>query len=531
MTSTVQNPILPGFNPDPSICRVGKDYYIATSTFEWYPGVQIHHSRDLVNWNLIARPLNREDLLDMRGNPDSCGVWAPCLSFHEGYFYLVYTDVKRFDGHYKDTHNYLTRCQHIDGEWEPPVYLNSSGFDPSIFHAEDGRQYICNMVWDHRSSEQFFGGIVLQEYSAEQQKLIGPSKLIFAGSELGRTEAPHLYWRDGYYYLITAEGGTGYEHAVTMARSKDLWGPYELDPIKHIVTSKDEPDYPLQKAGHADFVEDESGTPWLVHLASRPLPGTDRCPLGRETALQQMVWTDEGWLRKAEDGITPDLQTKIPYKAQQWKLRHYIYDWNSLKLPDDFQWLRTPDPDAIFSLRDRPGYLRLIGRESIGSWFTQSLVARRQQAFNCQVTTRLCFESDTFQHAAGLVSYYNTEKFHYLLIRHDEELGMCLEIMSCLADRDWMLEFADERVPLPARHCKEGIYLRLDIAGPTLKFSWSLDGIAWQGIGGTLDQSLLSDDCGTGANFTGSFVGMACQDTSGQAGHADFEFFEYLEQD
>lgn len=128
----IQNPILAGFNPDPSICRVGKDYYIATSTFEWYPGVQIHHSRNLADWTLVARPLARESQLDMRGNPDSCGVWAPCLSYADGKFWLVYTDVKRFDANFKDAHNYLVTCDSITGNWTDPVYMNSSGFDPSF---------------------------------------------------------------------------------------------------------------------------------------------------------------------------------------------------------------------------------------------------------------------------------------------------------------------------------------------------------------------------------------------------------------
>jgi len=136
----IRNPILPGFRADPSICRVGSDYYIAVSTFEWYPGVEIHHSTDLVNWRLVARPLNRAALLDMRGNPDSCGIWAPCLSHADGKFWLVYTDVKRLDGDFKDAHNYITACETIDGDWCDPWYVNSSGFDPSLFHDDDGRK-------------------------------------------------------------------------------------------------------------------------------------------------------------------------------------------------------------------------------------------------------------------------------------------------------------------------------------------------------------------------------------------------------
>lgn len=139
-------PILPGFHPDPSIVRVGNDYYIAVSTFEWYLGVQIYHSLDLVNWALVSRPLNRAALLDMTGCPDSCGIWTPCLSYADGLFYLIYTNVKRFDGNFKDWPNDLTTCATIDGEWSDPVYLNSSGFDQSLFHDDDGSKWLANMV-------------------------------------------------------------------------------------------------------------------------------------------------------------------------------------------------------------------------------------------------------------------------------------------------------------------------------------------------------------------------------------------------
>ena len=155
------NPILPGFNPDPSICRVGEDYYIATSTFEWYPGVQIHHSRDLVNWTLVRRPLERADQLDLRGEPDSCGVWAPCLTHDGTQFWLVYTDVKRKEGSFKDAHNYLVTAPAIEGPWSDPVYMNSSGFDPSLFHDDDGKKWFVNMLWDHRTRPLLFAGIAL----------------------------------------------------------------------------------------------------------------------------------------------------------------------------------------------------------------------------------------------------------------------------------------------------------------------------------------------------------------------------------
>jgi xylan 1,4-beta-xylosidase len=256
----IKNPILPGFNPDPSILRVGDDYYIATSTFEWFPGVQIHHSRDLIHWRLLTRPLNRPSQLNMLGDADSCGVWAPCLTYADGLFWLIYTDVKRFGrssmavasgASLRDFHNYLVTSPTIDGEWSDPVYLNSSGFDPSLFHDEDGRKYLVNMRWDYRPGFNKFSGIVLQEYSHDQRKLVGPVHCIFRGTSLGFTEGPHLYKRDGYYHLLTAEGGTNFGHAVTMARSRELTGPYELHPDAQVLTSRNRPDVELQRAGHA----------------------------------------------------------------------------------------------------------------------------------------------------------------------------------------------------------------------------------------------------------------------------------------
>jgi xylan 1,4-beta-xylosidase len=269
----IRNPILRGFNPDPSIVRVGDDYYIATSTFEWYPGVQIHHSRDLVHWRLLTRPLRRASQLDMRGDPDSCGIWAPCLTHHDGLFHLIYTDVKRYGrssaagapgASLRDFHNYLVTSATIDGDWSDPIYLNSSGFDPSLFHDDDGRKFLVNMLWDHRPAQNRFAGIVLQEYSPAAQRLIGERQIIFAGTPIGFTEAPHLYKRNGWYYLLTAEGGTGWGHAVTMARSRAIDGPYELHPDVYILTARDRPDAPLQRAGHADLVDTPAGQTYIV---------------------------------------------------------------------------------------------------------------------------------------------------------------------------------------------------------------------------------------------------------------------------
>lgn len=524
----VNNPILRGFNPDPSICRVGDDYYIATSTFEWYPGIQLHHSRDLVNWGFAGRPLNRPELLDMVGVPDSCGVWAPCLTWNDGLFYLCYTVARRFDGNFKDTHNFLTTSSAIEGPWSAPVYLNSSGFDPSLYHAPDGRKWYLNMVWDHRPDRTFFRGITLQEFSPATSRLSGERRFIFDGSRLGCTEGPHLYRFDGFYYLMTAEGGTGYEHVVTLARSRRLEGPYEIDPAGPLVTSRSAPDHPLQRAGHGDLVEAADGHFYLVHLCSRPLPGTRRSPLGRETAIQRVEKTADGWFRLSGGGPLPQVDADVGTAAKKPEAPRVRDDFNTSQLPSHYQWLRSSKPQELFSLDARPGFLRLAGRESIGSPFHQALVARRQQHFSYEAQTCVEFEPAHFQQMAGLVCYYNASKFHYLYISRDEEVGKHLAVMSCEGEvlLDARFPGYGQRLPVPE---DQPLYLRARVELSRLRFAWSPDGRAWVELACELDASLLSDEAGKGesAHFTGTFVGMCCQDLAGNRQPADFAWFSY----
>jgi xylan 1,4-beta-xylosidase len=529
----IRNPILPGFNPDPSICRVDADYYIATSTFEWYPGVQIHHSRDLMNWRLVRRPLDRASLLDMRGEPDSCGVWAPCLSHADGRFWLVYTDVKRFEGSFKDAHNYITTARAIEGPWSDPVYVNSSGFDPSLFHDDDGRKWFLNMIWDHRPGGRAnlrnpaFGGIVLQEWDEATGKLIGSAKNIFSGSPHGLVEGPHLYKRSGWYYLTTAEGGTGYDHAMTMARSRRIDGPYELHPNVHLLTSKDAPGAALQRAGHGQIVETPDGQVYHTHLCSRPLRGLKRSPLGRETAIQKCVWRDDDWLYLADGGRVPAVEVPSPFPTRsEPRPRSRRYAFSSPGLPLDFQWLRTPYPDRIFSLSARHGWLRLIGRESIGSWFEQSLVARRQVHFAYRAQAELEFEPSTFQQAAGLAAYYNRQKFHCLAVTWHETQGRALTILSSEGDPEGRLT-GSLASPIPVG-AHGPVRLAATVDHAKLQFAFALDGV-WRDVGPVLDASILSDEAGAGehGSFTGAFVGMFAFDTSGGAIGADFRYFEY----
>ena len=525
---SVTNPILPGFNPDPSICRVGADYYIATSTFEWFPGVQIHHSRDLANWALVTRPLTRKSQLDMRGNPDSCGVWAPCLSHDGEQFWLVYTDVKRKDGSFKDAHNYIVTAPAIEGPWSDPIYVNSSGFDPSLFHDEDGRKWFVNMLWDHRGRPHKFAGIALQEYDPIAQKLVGKRRTIFRGTDLALVEGPHLYKRNGWYYLLTAEGGTGYEHACTFARSRNIDGPYELHPQAHILTAKDAPENPLQRAGHGDIVETPEGATYLVHLASRPLPGK-RSVLGRETAIQQAHWAGDDWLY-VKGGPAPSLDVELPGafdESRHWAEQRYTFAPDA-PLPLDFQWLRTPEPERIFSLTAKPGSLRLYGRESIASWFEQALVARRQTHFDYDAETVVSFAPTDEREMAGLICYYGRYNFHFLAISGTPEGTRELLVMSSLASfPDGNLSFSGEPIPLPPTG---EIALKVEVRHAGLHFFYARRDGGWQSAGPALDASILSDECGGHAehgSFTGAFVGMAAYDLNGTARPADFSHFLY----
>jgi xylan 1,4-beta-xylosidase len=529
--NSIQNPILRGFNPDPSIIRVHDDYYIATSTFEWFPGVQIHHSKDLVNWKLVARPLNRLSQLDMKGVPDSCGVWAPCLSYDDGTFYLIYSNVKSFAGVWKDTPNYLVTTNDILGDWSEPIFIDASGFDGSLFHDDDGKKYFLSMRIDHRKSK-LFGGIILQEFDEKTGKLVGKKQLVFEGTEFGLTEGPHLYKKDGYYYLITAEGGTEYGHVVSMARAKNIEGTYEVSPRNPLVSCRDFPEYYLQKSGHGDLVQTPDGKWLIVFLTGRPLSPNGFCILGRETSIETLIWNKNDWPILSSQSSLPRIQVELPSNASlpQNLFQFIREDFDAENLNSQFQSLRVPISEEWVSLSIRKGFLCLKGRESLSSLHNQSLIARRVQSLNIEVSTSLDFSPNDFQQMAGLVCYYNTGHFHYLSVSADDDGKRCLQIIT--HNNFEHIEVLDEPIVVQ----NEGsIFLKLMLYGADLQFYFSLDNKNWHTIGGILDAAILSDDYVREVGmryqpaFTGTFVGLCCQDLTGNYHPAYFDWFEYKE--
>ena len=601
-----KNPILRGFHPDPSIIRVGVDYYIATSTFEWWPGIQINHSRDLVHWEICTYALQDAGLVNLQGIGPSQGIWAPCLTYDKGIFYLAYTVVNSFYCNMYDTRNYLITAENIMGPWSEPVPLHNMGFDPSLFHDTDGKKYMVSMVTDHRVPKKYAGRIVLQEYDPVRKTLVGEIREIYAASDIF-LEGPHILKHDGWYYLVAADTGTGEGHGQSILRSRSIWGPYEMykspkcvrtreGEAWSIMTTRHSPEYPLQKAGHADFVETPDGQWYAVYLCSRALenrnpadakkfPGVRRYPLGRETAIQKVHWTEDGWLEIDSESVLPDLVTeiagaeavrtkfqpritdtaennsavqatpeqeaadtaenkpveqasepgavdaaeKIPAAGKcperETGITAEIYcereDFDGADISPEFQSLRIPMTEEYVSLTARPGWLRMYGREGLASLFRQSLIARRRTEFVCSCSCKVEFEPQNFKQMAGLICMYDTENYMYLHISRDEDCGKCITLLRAEIK---VYTYPVEPVPLPE---DVPVFLKAEIHYDRIQFYYAAGIEDYQKIGPEDDCSYMSDEACSQGWFTGSMLGICCQDLTGAGQYADFDFFIY----
>ena len=537
----ITNPILKGFNPDPSIVRVGEDYYIATSTFEWFPGVQIHHSRDLKHWRLLTRPLDRVSQLDLRGVGASQGIWAPCLTWDKGVFYLVYTVVTAFYCNMYDTHNYIVTAPDIMGPWSEPTELPGFGFDPSLFHDDDGRKYMVCMVTDHRVPKKYVGRLIVQEYDPVAKRMVGDFHEVYQAEDIF-LEGPHIFKKDGWYYLFCADTGTGEGHGQTMLRSRHVFGPYEMDrpafgnrTEKHeaysLLTTRHNPEHPLQKAGHCDLVETPNGEWYAVHLCGRPLDrrnpddaprfaGCRRYLLGRETAIQRMVWTEDGWLRLSNGTNLPAVEVEEPdLPSCPWPKEPERETFDKESISQNWQMLRVPLDETDLSLSACPGMLRLYGGNGLGSRFKQSLIAQRLTEHSAQVETSVAFEPAYFKQMAGLILYYDNDNYLYLHLTRDEELGKVITLLKA-ENKQYTSPFG--YLPVPE---KVPVQLRMTIRDGYVSFAWAANG-EWRELEGTIDASFLSDEACTEGWFTGTMVGLCCQDLTASRQHADFAYFE-----
>ena len=532
----IRNPVLPGFHPDPSILRVGSDYYIATSTFEWYPVVRLHHSTDLLDWRPLGGLLNERRLLDLTGAGDSCGVWAPSLSYADGEFHLLYTDVATFAGGYWDPQNYLVTAPTPAGPWSDPVVLHGRGFDASLFHDLDGTSWMLSMVADWRPGNNRFAGISIQQYDRRTRRLVGAERPIFKGTSAGLTEAPNLYRKDGWYFLVTAEGGTSWDHQVTVARSRHLLGPYETDPAGPLLTSAGRPELALQKAGHGSLVRTPAGEWYMAHLVGRPYSPLGRCVLGRETALQEVLWTEDGWPRiaggvPAETVPAPAASTTPPVSPRVED--DETDDFDAPALGVNWSTLRRPATPEWIDLSTRPSYLRIRGGQSPMARQRPSLVARRVTAQRCTFEAVLEFAPRNYRQLAGVTAYYNTRNWYYLYVTAEDDGTPVLGALACDSGRVGVVPGVRQDLTGVRR---AGLRLRLD--GPALTLAYTTDPTAdptWHDVGPTLDATTLSDEYAARVvdgepeawGFTGAFVGLWVQDLGAEGGYADFDRAAY----
>jgi xylan 1,4-beta-xylosidase len=532
MTKTFQNPILPGFYPDPSICRVDEDYYLITSTFEYFPGLPIFHSRDLVHWQQIGHVLDRPSQLPLDGLRPSAGLFAPTIRYHRGTFYVINTLVMGFPG----LRNFIVTATDPAGPWSEPYWLEDApGIDPSLLFDEDGRAWYCGNR-EPPDGEHYRGHreIWLQELGLGAMQLTGPKHSLWDGALKGNLhcEAPHLYKIDGMYYLMVAEAGTEHNHAVTIARSETITGPYEGNPRNPILTHRNLGlDYPIVGTGHADLVETQKGEWWLVCLAMRPYDGY-YFNLGRETFLTPVRW-EEGWPIVSPGAGRVEFEHAVPDLPE--------HRWPSVPVCDHFEgetlafhWncLRTPR-EAFYSLTERPGYLRLKLRpQMLSEWANPSFVGRRQQHMHFAARVKIEFTPQAEHECAGVVILQNSD-FHYRLVVTQGSDSPVARLIQRKGDENQMRQML-ERAPAEESTLAEQpldagcVYFKVEAHGQAYSFYVANAPEAWQPLAENVDGRILSTPVAGG--FVGAYIGMYAS-SNGQPSDnvADFDWFEYTE--
>jgi alpha-N-arabinofuranosidase len=408
------NPVIPGFHPDPSICRVGQDYFLVTSSFEYFPGVPLFHSRDLVHWRQIGHCLTRPSQLPLDNVRPSGGIFAPTIRYHNGTFYMITTNITGGGNFYVHTNDPY-------GEWSEPIWLDQGGIDPSLFFDDDGRVYMTSNWFDGFPLPEEIDpaipiwGIQQSELDSVTGKRLTEPQRIWAGTGGRYPEAPHLYRIGGFYYLLIAEGGTELGHMVTIARSTTPYGPWLACPHNPILTHRSFHS-PIQALGHADLFEAHDGSWWLVCLGVRP-KGYPACyHLGRETFLAPVIWDDQGWPHVGEQGRIR-VEMEAPRLAQvEWPTSATHDEFDQPTLAHEWNFLGTPRPEN-WSLIARPGSLLLFGNSArLYDGPPVTFVGRRQQHFNCVVTAALDFVPSADHEEAGLTVWMNPQHHYDLFV-------------------------------------------------------------------------------------------------------------------
>ena len=513
------NPILQGFYPDPSITRVGDDYYLINSTFDWFPGIPVFHSRDLVHWTQIGNAIDRPDQLDFKNLGLSRGVFAPDISWHDGTFYILNTCVDCGD-------NFIITARNPAGPWSNPTWLPEleGAIDPSLFFDEDGSAWVVNNGPPQVASRyEGHRAIWIQRFDPKTLKLTGPRTVLLDGGVHPEEkpiwiEGPHIFRKDGWYFLIAAEGGTAEGHSQVVLRSRSVTGPYEAFPGNPILTQRDLPRNratPITSAGHADFVETRNGEWWASFLATRPY-GDDYYNTGRETFLMRVRWED-GWPRLTSPGEAIPWTASRPDLPQQqapavptngaFTVRD---EFSGLKLP--FYWMMMRNPrEQWWSIGD--GGLNLQARPvALGDNANPSFFARRQQHINATATTAVRFKPSAGAEA-GLVALQSDEFWYFLALGEDDGKPVIrLRRRAGPQDPNIGTILKEERIPITAG---APLYLRADGRSAKYDFSWSSDGKTWHALVKGADGTVLSTKRAGG--FVGAVFGVHAYQPPGSA--------------
>ncbi|MBL7070713.1 MAG: glycoside hydrolase family 43 protein [Candidatus Omnitrophica bacterium] len=498
-----KNPVIPGFHPDPSVCRLGKDHYLVTSSFEYFPGVPLFHSKDLIHWRQIGHCLTRKSQLPLEKVRSSGGIFAPTIRHYGGLFYMVTTNITGGG-------NFYVYTDDPEGDWSEPVPVDQKGIDPSLFFDDNGKVYLTSTDDDR---------IVQSRIDIKTGKLLTKPVEIWPGTGGSYPEGPHLYKINGLYYLMIAEGGTEYGHMETIARSDSPWGPYESYPDNPILRHRSTND-PIQAADRADLIEAHDGSWWLVFLGVRP-NGHPYCHhLGRETFLAPVKWSEDGWPIVGKNGKAM-LETDADCLD--------IHKWDDAPARDDFdgggwglEWnfLRNPR-DEHYSTSERPGWLRLSGSEvSLNDTDSPAFLGRRQEHFCLTATTLMDFSPSRENEEAGLAVYMN-ERHHYELavkcIEGERLIVVSRRVGGLVTRMDY-----DKIDSGP-------VSLRITADRDTYHFSYSLDGREFKAAAQAQTRYLSTEVAG---GWTGVYLGMyATGNGKKSTTPAFFDWFEYVAKD
>ena len=504
------NPVQRGFFPDPSVIRVGDDFYMVNSSFQYFPAIPISHSKDMVHWHIVGHAITNPEWLDLSDIRDSHGIWAPDISYVDGKFYIFAP--LRLNGDGTRGNNVLRRqlvmvSDRPEGPYSKPVCLEVDNIDPSHFVDDDGSRYIVTAA-----------GATVTPLTPDSLRLAGESRVAWPGSGERCPEGPHIFKKDGWYYAMVAEGGTGYGHGINVARSRELFGEYECSPLNPVMRQKD-PDAPIQRAGHGKLVQDRNGKWWCYYLCGRPNGGR-HTTVGRETSLDPVEWTEDGWFT-VNGGRGPSLTQEAPDLPECVFPRNTFDDFDSEKLDLEWEFVRNPD-NGTWSLTERPGWFRIWTRDGqLSERRAKNTLVRREQELTYRAETKLEFAPDRDGEQAGLVCYYSTATYARFSLCWEDGRKLRLVINRAHGE-ELMAEVAN--VP-------EGtVWLKVDVKGLTRTFLYSFDGETWQ-TAGTLENCVFLCDEGVPEDrkrHTGTLVGIYANNGGcGSLKPADFDYFKY----